>query len=205
MRTPFGHSEPVSPEVAQAQAVARKRRRLLFGVVAALLLIAGYFVLAAFLPRWWARRVGEWAHDSYSHSLLLGLAFGFVCTFVPLLIAATVFYRRLNHQMRGAILLLAVVIAAPNLLTLSIALGSGSGAHAGDRIMDTQAPFFRGATLIGFLVGLVLFALLVWQYRAGRRVRALKRQAKANSSQPMPAEDVVGPELTGPYPADPPR
>lgn len=181
MRTPFSH-DPVDPEVAAAQAEVRKRRKITFGVIAALLLIVGYFILAAFLPRWWGRQVGRWCDDTFTKGLLYGLAFGLVCTFVPLIIASTVFYRRLNRPVRVVILALAVLIAAPNLLTLSIATGTGSGAHAGDRYMDIAAPFFRGGTLIGAIVAVILYLLTVWQYRAGRRVRTAKRAAKLNRS-----------------------
>lgn len=182
MRTPF-RSEPITPEVAAAQAEARKRRRVIFGVVGAILLVIGYFILAAFLPRWWGRQVGDWCRGSFTKGLIYGLGFGLICTFVPIAIAATTLNRRLNHQMRGVILVIAVAIAAPNLLTLSIAVGSGGGAHAGDRLMTDRAPFFRGATLIGAILAIVLFLLAVWQYRAGRRVRTLKRNAKVSARQ----------------------
>ena len=182
MRTPFRRG-PVDPEVAAAQAQARKRRKIVFAITAVILLVLGYFILAAFLPRWWGRQVGIWCGDSFTKGLLYGLAFGLVCTFVPLIIASTVFFRRLNHQIRVAILALAVLVAAPNLLTLSIATGTGGGAHAGDRYMSINAPFFRGATLIGAIVAALLFLLTLWQYNAGRRVRAAKRNARLHARQ----------------------
>ncbi len=181
MRNPFS-SEPVDPAVAQAQAEARKRRKIIFGVIAAALLIIGYFVLSAFLPRWWGREVGRWCNDTFAKGLLYGLVIGLVCTFVPLVVASTVFIRRLSHQFRVVLLAVAVLIGAPNLLTLSIATGTGSGAHAGNRYMDVRAPFFRGATLIGAIVAAILFLLMIWQARAGQRVRAAKRTAKQNRS-----------------------
>lgn len=199
MRNPFS-SEPVDPAVAQAQAEARKRRKIIFGVIAAALLVIGYFVLSAFLPRWWGREVGRWCNDTFGKGLLYGLMIGFVCTFVPLVVASTVFLRRLSHQFRVVLLAVAVLIAAPNLLTLSIATGTGSGAHAGNRYMDVRAPFFRGATLIGAIVAVILFLLMIWQARAGQRVRAAKRTAKENRSNiggPNDTADPGGPNHTG--------
>ena len=196
MRNPFS-SEPVDPAVAQAQAEARKRRKIVFGVIAAALLVIGYFVLSAFLPRWWGREVGRWCNDTFGKGLLYGLVIGFVCTFVPLVVASTVFFRRLSHQFRVVLLAVAVLIAAPNLLTLSIATGTGSGAHAGDRYMDVRAPFFRGATLIGAIVAAILFLLMIWQARAGQRVRTAKRTAKQNRSSIGGANDTDGTHGSG--------
>lgn len=175
--------EPVDPQVAAAQARVRTRRRVILIVVAVIVVIVGYFVGAAFLPRWWAREIGGWTQDSFTRGLLYGLAFGLVFTLVPLAIAAAAFYRRLNQRVRALLVLLAIVFAIPNLLTLGISLGSGGGAHAGNRILDDRAPFFQGATLIGAIVAVVLFGLAVWQARAQASLRRERRLAKARRSQ----------------------
>ena len=180
---------PVDPAVASAQQKARFRLRIILCVVAAVLVIVGYFIGAAFLPRWWARRLGGWVDDSFTRGLLFGLAFGLVFTLVPLLIASTAFWRRMNGRARTAVIVLAIVVAVPNLLTLGIATGSGSGAHAGGRIMDDRAPFFQGATLIGAILAVVLFALGWWQHRAGRQLRSARRtvrQRRQESVDPGP-------------------
>ena len=176
----FGRDRgPVDPEVAAARQQARQRRKIILGLVVIILLVVGYFVGAAFLPRWWARRIGDLVHDSFTRGLLFGLAFGLAFTLIPLAVAATAFFRRLNNNARVAVVVLAVLLATPNLLTLGIATGSGGGAHAGSRILDDRAPFFQGASLIGAIVAAAIFALAIWQYRAGRRVRMAKRAAKA--------------------------
>jgi uncharacterized integral membrane protein len=78
--------------------------------------------------------------------------------------------RPMRWKTRVLWLLLALVLAAPNLMTLGVAVGSGGGAHAGQRTMDVRAPMFRGATLIGTLVGVVIFVVMVFMYRRkGRR------------------------------------
>jgi hypothetical protein len=58
-------------------------------------------------------------------------------------------------------------------MTLGIVLGTGSGAHAGDRILDVEAPGFRGATLAGALIATGLVAV-AWYLISSRR-RALRR------------------------------
>jgi hypothetical protein len=123
---------------------------------------------AAFLPRWWAQRIGDQADGSFTSGTLVGLFYGFVFTLVPvaLLWAALEIFR--SWKVRVAAFVVAAALAAPNLLTLGIVLGSGSGAHAGDRILDVEAPFFRGATLIGALVAVACLAA-VWYVLKWRR------------------------------------
>lgn len=178
VRWPGRSTDPVDPAVTAAREQVRFRRRIILGVVAVVLLIVGYFVAAAFLPRWWARQVAGWVQDSFTRGLLYGLAFGLVFTLVPLLILASAFWRRLNQRVRAGVILLAIVVSVPNLMTLGISTGTGSGAHAGGRIMDDRAPFFQGATLLGAILAVILFGLAWWQRRAGRRVRAAKRSSK---------------------------
>ena len=77
----------------------------------------------------------------------------------------------------AAALAIGIVLALPNLMTLSIVIGRGNAAHAGDRILDVEAPAFRGGTLAGAVVAGLLVAfiayLLVSRNRAeqGRRAR----------------------------------
>jgi uncharacterized membrane protein (DUF485 family) len=170
--------EPVDPQVAAAQKQVRTRRRIILIVIAVIVVVIGYFVGAAFLPRWWARQIGGWTHDSFTRGLLFGLAFGIVFTLVPLAVAATAFHRRLNQRVRAGVVLLAIVFAIPNLLTLGISAGSGGGAHAGNRILDDRAPFFQGATLIGAIIAVIIFGLALWQARAQRTLRREKKLAK---------------------------
>ena len=192
----FGRERaPVDPAVVAAQEQARRRRKVIFAIVIVVLVIVGYFVGAAFLPRWWARTVSNWVQDSFTRGLLYGLAFGVVFTLVPLLVASAAFVRRFNNQARFVVLVLAVALATPNLLTLGISTGSGGGAHAASRKLDSDAPFFQGASLIGAIAAVVVFALAVWQYRATKRVRTAKKQAKARRKAGVaPVETTGSPE-----------
>jgi hypothetical protein len=73
--------------------------------------------------------------------------------------------RPMRWRTRIAWLALAAILAAPNLMTLGVAIGTGSGAHAGQRTMDVQAPMFRGATAVGALIAVVIFIAMVVVYR----------------------------------------
>ena len=91
-------------------------------------------------------------------------------TILPLGLLWMTMRRPMRWKTRALWLLLAVILAAPNLMTLGVAVGSGSGAHAGQRTMDVRAPMFRGATLLGSLIAIVIFVVLVIVYRRrGRR------------------------------------
>jgi membrane associated rhomboid family serine protease len=118
--------------------------------------------------------------------VLYGLLIGLVFALFPVLLATAAFRRGRRYKLRVAIFGGALLLALPNWVTLSIALGAGSGAHAGDRILDIEGPGFRvgsawGAA-IGVLVGLAMVALL-WKWRRDRaQLRAFRRERNAAES-----------------------
>lgn len=151
-----------------------KRRAILIGSGIVALLIA-YFILSAFLPRWWSLRVEDLADRTFTKGILWGLLFGIVCTFAPLVFfwsAWSVRKGRAGKQLAIGSVILAVVTAIPNLLTLTIVLGTSNAAHAGERTLDTSAPGFRGATALGAVIAVILVALLVFVVIRRKRRRA---------------------------------
>ncbi|MFC5676161.1 hypothetical protein [Aeromicrobium endophyticum] len=115
-----------------------------------------YLMSAAFFPRWWAQRVADQVDGSVTRGTTWGLFYGVVFTAVPLLLLAQVRRGFFSWAWRGIVALVAIALAAPNWLTLSVVAGNSNAAHAGERIMDVDAPGFRAATLVGALVGAVL-------------------------------------------------
>ncbi|WP_378739571.1 permease [Nocardia brasiliensis] len=157
------------------------RSWLIGGLALLALLFIAYFILSAFIPRWWAQRVAEMVNGSFAKGIGWGLVFGGVCTVVPLfllLFAVRVWGRRAGRFMAGAAVVVAALVAIPNLMTLTIVLGSSNAAHAGERILDVDAPAFRGATLAGALAAAAVFlaALFLVIMRWWRR-RHPKKQA----------------------------
>ena len=63
--------------------------------------------------------------------------------------------RRRSWRLRAWLLAGAVLLALPNLFTLGIVLGTGSAAHAGERTLDVEGPYFRAATLAGAVLGVL--------------------------------------------------
>ncbi|MGW4772764.1 permease [Nocardia sp. NPDC004278] len=162
-------SSEVRPD-GQKSTLATWRTRIIAAVVVGAVLIGTYFILAAFIPRWWAQRVADLVSGSFSKGIGWGLVYGLLCTALPLflmLLAAMIWKRRAGKFIAGAAALLAVILAIPNLMTLSIVLGNNNAAHAGQRILDVDAPAFRGASLVGAIVAAVIFlasvSLICWR------------------------------------------
>jgi MFS family permease len=135
--------------------------------IAVLALLA--FLSAAFLPRWWSHRIGRQVNGSLSLGITLGLFYGFVFTLLPLLVARWTFHKRRPWKTWGALTLLILLLAAPNLLTLGIVIGNGNAAHAGERTLDVDAPGYRDATLAGAISAVLILALAEYALRAHRR------------------------------------
>lgn len=137
-----------------------KRVLLALGIVA-VLIVLGY-AGAAFMPRWWSHRIADQAGGSFAAGIALGLFYGAVFTALPLALLRWAFRKRRRVKMWLWSALVAALLAAPNLLTLGVVLGTGDAAHAGERTLDVDAPGFRASSLIGALV--VAAALIALEY-----------------------------------------
>ncbi len=149
-------------------------RAVLVLVLIALAYVA-YAVSAAFFPRWWAQRVADQVNGELTAGTLWGLFYGFVFTFVPLLLLAQMRRRFLSWTWRFIVLAVAVLLAVPNWLTLAVVAGNSKAAHAGERIFDVDAPGFRAATAFGAIGGAVVALVLV---AASMRLSRRRRQVK---------------------------
>ena len=152
------------------------RNRLLLWGGALVAIVIAYYITAAVVPRWWAHRIGDQVDESMTAGIGLGLFYGFVFTFIPVLILSFGIRRRRSWKARGWLALVAVVLALPNLMTLGIVLGNSSAAHAGERTLDVKAPDFRAASLIGAIVGVL--AVIGVRYLLLSRARAKARESE---------------------------
>ena len=135
------------------------RRALVGGFLVGFVLLA-LLIGAATIPRWWAQRIGDQVDGSITAGVLVGLFYGFVFTALPLIVLAIVLRLRRTWRWIAFGVALALVLAIPNLMTLGIVLGTGNAAHAGERILDVEAPAFRGAALAGALIAVALAAFV---------------------------------------------
>lgn len=180
------HGEIVEPGRATQPTVGARvnsfARTVVISLIVLALLVIAYFILAAFLPRWWADQIGQRVDRSFSRGVGTGLVIGFVCTFAPLLLLvfAAVGRGRLRNVPTIFCVIAAVVIAIPNLLTLSVVLGTNNSAHAGERIFDVQGPAFRASSLWGAIIGALLaiaVSYFIWGYRRrGRKLHESERR-----------------------------
>jgi MFS family permease len=187
--SPGGHGG----DEAGAAASGRRpwvRRAKTIALVSAIL-IAAFFIGAAFLPRWWAQRIGDQVQGSIASGVGIGLFYGFAFTVLPLLVLWFGFRRRRSWQTWLAFLGVATLLALPNLLTLGIVVGSGNAAHAGERTLDVEAPSFRTSSLIGGIAAVALLATVAYLLRsrrrareAGERLRAELRERDGASAEP---------------------
>lgn len=158
-----------------------KRRIVVVGVVI-LALVVLYFMLVGLIPRWWALQVGRLTDSRFGASIAWGLFFGFVCSLVPLLMVLVALKRWGGKHAKFWVpvyMVLAVLFATPNLMTLSVVLGTGPGAHAGQRIMDIKAPGFRDATAVGAIIAAAVFLIILFYViRYHRRGKQLEKQRR---------------------------
>ncbi|TQM26101.1 permease [Nocardia bhagyanarayanae] len=159
------------------------RNRIIGGVALFVALVVTYLILAAFIPRWWAQRLAEMVNGSFAKGIGWGLLLGGLCTLIPLLLllfAVLMWRKRAGKFLAGAAAVLAVLVAIPNLMTLTIVLGGNNAAHAGERILDVDAPAFRGACLVGAVLAVLFFLGAV--YLATRRGMRRRKAAKENAA-----------------------
>jgi hypothetical protein len=156
-------------------------RRLMWAGGLLVVFVLATLIASATVPRWLAQRIGEQVDGSLAQGTTLGIVYGFVFTFLPIVAIVLILRWRTTFKTIAAALVVGVVFALPNLMTLSIVLGDGNAAHAGDRILDVEAPAFRGGSLAGvILAGLLLIVmgyLLVSRDRARGKARRAEREA----------------------------
>jgi hypothetical protein len=143
----------------------------------AVLALLASVLAVTFVPREWAHYLGDRIDGRMSVGTLYGLGLGFFCTLIPLVVARQAL-RGFKLGLRLFILLVAAVLALPNLLTLGIVFGSGGGAHAAERTLDVNGPGFRVGTASGAAVAGLVFLMLTWwgllRWNDKRKIRKLR-------------------------------
>ena len=151
-----------------------KRILVALGVIAVLVVLA--FLGAAFVPRWWSHLIGRQVDGSMTVGVALGLFYGFVFTLLPLLVTRWGFHKRRPWKTWAAFAVGTVLIAAPNLMTLGIVIGTRGAAHAAERTLDVDAPGFRNSSLAGAIIAVLVLGAI--QYLLFSRHRAQERLAR---------------------------
>jgi hypothetical protein len=153
-------------------------RRVVWAVGLLVVLAVAVLAASATVPRWWAHRIGDQVDGSITQGTLLGLFYGFVFTLVPIVIVVGILRWRRTWRTIAVALFVGIVFALPNLMTLSIVLGRGNAAHAGDRTLDVDAPAFRGAALVGALLACALVGGIAYLIVSRDRAHSSARRAR---------------------------
>ena len=74
-------------------------------------------------------------------------------------------------------------------MTLSIVIGRGNAAHAGDRILDVEAPAFRGGTLAGAVVAGLLIVFIGYLLVARDRAETKASRAREETTTPARSDE----------------
>lgn len=169
-------------------------RRLVTVAAVAVAVLVLALIAAAVVPRWWAHRVGDQADGSMTAGIGLGIFYGLVFTALPLGLLWLTLRPKRSRRVWLFGVLGAIVLALPNLMTLSIVVGTGNASHAGERILDVEAPSFRGASLVGAVLGALVIGFVAYQQTQRRRIRRkasrlegeLKAERAAREAAPSP-------------------
>ncbi len=173
----FPDHGPVPPEETRRRLTLNRVVLIVAGIV---LLVLLALLAAAVVPRWWAQRIGAMADGRMLVGTGLGLGIGMLFTAAPLVFLGVAARHLRSIGKALSALVVGLLLALPNLITLAIVMGTGNAAHAGQRILDVEGPGFRGASLIGAIVGAILavwIIYLMWSRR--RRGRELDRLTAA--------------------------
>ena len=188
----------------RAAAATKPRWGLRIGLGAAglALLAALFLVLRLFMPVWWATRIANQTQGSLSGGLLLGLTYGFLFTFIPLLIAWQARYKKVSWPWKWAIIGVAILAALPNLLTLGIYLNSSGAAQKARLMIDTSATWFPSWSIGGSVAGALLFAGIaafwhLWRSQ-GRKLKSLRLEAKSRAGDAAATGSPTGTTSGGP-------
>lgn len=144
-------------------------RRIVLALGLVVIILIAYSVLSALLPRWWAQRVAAQVDGRISVGIFWGLFYGFVFSFVPLLVLWQVRRSFLSWPWRIAIVVVAVLLATPNWLTLSLRVGISKAAEDGWLVLVTRAPGFQWSSLFGAIAGAAAALGLIGILMTGRR------------------------------------
>ena len=136
---------------------------------------ATYLAAVDFVPRWWAQQVAGQVGKSQVRGIVFGLGVGAIFTFVPLLVWAQVRRGFFNWLWRIIFTLIALALATPNWLTLSVFVGTSRAAADGRSIMAMSAPGFRNGSAAGAILGVLLALIIV-----GTSLRLSHRRRQVN-------------------------
>lgn len=157
--------------------------RTILGAVAAVVLVIAYLIASVTVPLTWANAIKNQVGPQLGNSIPLGMFYGFVFTFVPVLVAWQAHHKTLHKWARISLVVLALVLTLPNLLTLGVLYGTSTSSINARSIWNTGGANWFGAwsqsfMLVGLACGVVvIFLSRIW-LRRGKKIREIKAAEK---------------------------
>lgn len=215
------------PATAETAGAAKSKMptwlvRTIVGAVAAVVLVLAYLIGSVTVPLMWATSIRDQIGGQLGNSIPLGMFYGFVFTFVPVLIIWQVFRKNMNKWVRTTLLVIGFLLLIPNLLTLGVVYGGTKSAADARNIWANSANWFDTWSQVFMVIGVVCaVALMVlgrmW-LRRSRKLRELKAAEKlvkkdqqarervaqedAKQAQKAAARAARGKSATPPAPSD---
>lgn len=156
--------------------------RVVLGASAVVALVVLYLVASVTVPLIWANAIRDQIGGQLGNSIPLGMFYGFVFSFVPLLIVWQARRNRLNKWVRISLVGLAVLLLIPNLLTLAVVYGTSGTAADARAIWSNSANWFGMWSQIFMVAGVVcavggIVLTRMW-LRRGAKIREIKAAEK---------------------------
>ena len=156
--------------------------RTIFGASAVVVLVAGYLIASVTVPLMWANSIRDQIGGQLGNSIPLGMFYGFVFVFVPILIVWQARRKKFNKWVRVSFVVLGLLLTIPNLLTLGVLHGSSQSAIDARTIWANSANWFGTWSQVFMVVGVVCAVALIvlgrmW-LRRGRKIREIKAAQK---------------------------
>lgn len=156
------------------------KTKVIAGGVAAVVVIVGFLILKRFLPQWWGVGISHRVDGSFGRGCTYGLVFGLGGVALALIfgLVAILSFRRGTRNIPSLVCaVLAFAVLIPNLLTLAVVTGSSSAERAGQAALDYNGAGFRGATLVGAILGVAIGLIIDFYILRTRRSRNAKKAA----------------------------
>lgn len=160
--------------------------RTILVAIAVVVLVIAYLILSVTVPLTWANSIKSQVGNNMGNAIPLGMFYGFVFSFVPVVVAWQARRKGLNKWVRVALLVLALILTVPNLLTLSVLYGTTTSAKNALSIWNTGGANWFGSWSLTFMVIGVLCAIAViilgrmW-IRRGKKIRQIRAAEKVVS------------------------
>lgn len=158
-------------------------RRVVVVLVLAVVAFILWRIFATAVPRSWAQHMARQVDSKMTRGIFWGLFYGFMCSFIPVLVAWQARRHFLNWVWKLVVVVLALVLAAPNLLTLGISLGDNSASDAAWLKLTTDAPGFQWSSLFGAIAGVVLALVVILTGVTMRRRKSQVGQLKGQLAE----------------------